>query len=88
MKAVEGGYEIAVAGEKAETLVGKHIIVATGSNARALPGTPFDEKQILSNDGALAIMGGQLQADSQAVRVPDGRRPDPAPLENGRVKVP
>ena len=55
VKAVEGGYEIAVAGEKAETLVGKHIIVATGSNARALPGTPFDEKQILSNDGALAI---------------------------------
>jgi len=42
----------------------------------------------LTAETALAIMGGQLQADSQAVRVPDGRRPDPAPLENGRVKVP
>ncbi len=51
-KAAEGGYEISV-GE--ETLVGKHIILATGSNARALPGTPFDEENILSNDGALRI---------------------------------
>src|SRR3954462_1074500 len=48
-KAGEGGYEIAAGGE---TLVAKHVIVATGSNARALPGTPFDEKNILSNDGA------------------------------------
>jgi dihydrolipoamide dehydrogenase len=28
---------------------GKHVIIATGSNARALPGAPFDEKLILSN---------------------------------------
>jgi len=55
VKAAEGGYEIAVAGDKPETLVGKHIIVATGSNARQLPGAEFDEKLILSNDGALAI---------------------------------
>ena len=54
-KAVEGGYEISVSGAKAETLTGKHIIVATGSNARALPGAPFDEDKILSNDGALRI---------------------------------
>ena len=46
------GYEIAVGGE---TLVGKHVIVATGSSARALPGAPFDEEYILSNDGALRI---------------------------------
>jgi len=46
------GYEIKV-GE--ETLVGKHVIVATGSNARALPGVPFDEVNVLSNDGALRI---------------------------------
>ena len=52
VKAAEGGYEIAV-GE--ESLVGKHVIVATGSNARALPGAPFDEEAILSNDGALRI---------------------------------
>ena len=51
-KAGEGGYEIRVGDE---TLVGKHIIVATGSNPRALPGTPFDEKNVLSNDGALRI---------------------------------
>jgi dihydrolipoamide dehydrogenase len=52
-KAVEGGYEIAVSG--AEPIVGKQVIVATGSNARALPGAPFDEEKILSNDGALRI---------------------------------
>ncbi|GGC92715.1 dihydrolipoyl dehydrogenase [Undibacterium terreum] len=55
VKAVDGGYEIKVAGKTEETIVGKHIIVATGSNARALPGTPFDEQLILSNDGALAM---------------------------------
>ncbi|MDO8450076.1 MAG: dihydrolipoyl dehydrogenase [Rhodoferax sp.] len=55
VKAVDGGYEIKVAGMAEETLVGKQIIVATGSNARALPGTPFDEEMILSNDGALRI---------------------------------
>ena len=54
-KAVEGGYEIKVAGAAEEVLVGKHIIIATGSNARPLPGTPFDEESILSNDGALRI---------------------------------
>ena len=54
-KAVEGGYEIAVKGAKDETLVGKQIIVATGSNARALPGVDFDEVNVLSNDGALQI---------------------------------
>jgi dihydrolipoamide dehydrogenase len=51
----EGGYEIAVAGEKKENITGKHIIIATGSNARALPGAAFDEENILSNDGALRI---------------------------------
>ena len=55
-KAVDGGYEVTVGNDTlVETLVGKHIIVATGSSARALPGTPFDEEQILSNDGALKI---------------------------------
>ena len=54
-KAVKGGYEVQVAGDKPETLVAKQVIVATGSNARALPGTPFDEENVLSNDGALRI---------------------------------
>ncbi len=55
VKAEGGQYEIKVAGAKEETLVGKHVIVATGSNARQLPGAPFDEENILSNDGALRI---------------------------------
>ena len=52
VKAVDGGWEIAVGDER---LVGKQVIVATGSSARALPGAPFDEERILSNDGALRI---------------------------------
>ena len=55
VKAGEAGYEIKVAGAAEESIDGKHIIVATGSNARALPGAPFDEENILSNDGALRI---------------------------------
>jgi dihydrolipoamide dehydrogenase len=54
-KAVDGGYEIAVTGAANETLVGKQIVVATGSNARGLPGVPFDEELVLSNDGALRV---------------------------------
>jgi dihydrolipoamide dehydrogenase len=55
VRAVDGGFEIAVAWEKAQTIVGKQVIVATGSNARPLPGVPFDEDKILSNDGALRL---------------------------------
>jgi dihydrolipoamide dehydrogenase len=55
VKAVAGGYEMKVAGATEESLTGKNIILATGSNARALPGTPFDEENILSNDGALRV---------------------------------
>ncbi|MGA8514650.1 MAG: dihydrolipoyl dehydrogenase, partial [Burkholderiaceae bacterium] len=53
--AKDGAYEINVAGTASEVISGKHIIVATGSNARPLPGAPFDEDNILSNDGALRI---------------------------------
>jgi dihydrolipoamide dehydrogenase len=52
VKAVDGGYEIGVGDE---TLVARQVVIATGSNARALPGTPFDEEHILSNDGALRL---------------------------------
>ena len=55
VKTDETGYEIKVAGAAEESISGKHIILATGSNARALPGAPFDEENILSNDGALRI---------------------------------
>jgi dihydrolipoamide dehydrogenase len=51
-KASEAGYEISV---NEETLLAKQVIVATGSSARVLPGTPFDEVNVLSNDGALRI---------------------------------
>jgi len=49
------GYQIAVSGASAETLTAKHVVIATGSIPRELPGAPFDEKQILSNTGALEI---------------------------------
>src|SRR5262245_31807603 len=49
---LKSGSEVQV-GE--ETLQAKHIIIATGSNPRALPGAEFDEKLVLSNTGALAI---------------------------------
>jgi dihydrolipoamide dehydrogenase len=55
VKASEAGYEIQVSGAKEELVTGQQIIVATGSNARALPGVPFDEETVLSNDGALRI---------------------------------
>jgi len=48
-------WRIDVTGKNAQTIEGKHIIVATGSSPRALPGAPFDEKLILSNAGALTI---------------------------------
>ncbi|MBK7263945.1 MAG: dihydrolipoyl dehydrogenase [Rubrivivax sp.] len=56
-RAVDGGYEILVNGAKGdEHLTAGQIVVATGSSARALPGTPFDEEMVLSNDGALRIV--------------------------------
>ena len=51
----EGGYTINVSGPTTDSISAKNVIVATGSNARELPGAPFDEKIILSNTGALAI---------------------------------
>ncbi len=54
-KAGTDGYQIKVYGASEETLQARHVIVATGSSARALPGAPFDEDRIVSNDGALRI---------------------------------
>jgi dihydrolipoamide dehydrogenase len=54
---VDGGWSIKVSGQSDEDLVAKHVIIATGSTARALPGLPFDESRVLSNDGALSIAG-------------------------------
>jgi dihydrolipoamide dehydrogenase len=56
LDAVQGGlHTVQVSGAQADTLLAKQVIIATGSSARALPGTPFDEVQVLSNDGALRI---------------------------------
>ena len=52
VKAGAEGCEITVGGE---TLSARNVIIATGSSPRALSGAAFDEKLILSNDGALAI---------------------------------
>jgi dihydrolipoamide dehydrogenase len=51
----DGAYEIKVAGKAEENISGKQVIIATGSNARALPGAEFDEVNVLSNDGALRV---------------------------------
>jgi dihydrolipoamide dehydrogenase len=55
VKRAETHYEIGVSGSSTESIVGTHIIVATGSNPRPLPGAAFDEETILSNDGSLRI---------------------------------
>ena len=49
------GFEIKASGNAAESLTAKHVVVATGSSPRALPGADFDGKLILDNEGALAI---------------------------------
>jgi dihydrolipoamide dehydrogenase len=48
------GYRVAVSGEN-PTLSARHVVIATGSIARPLAGVAFDEKRVLSNDGALSI---------------------------------
>jgi dihydrolipoamide dehydrogenase len=50
-----GGWQLSVSGDKPDRLVAKHVIVATGSKPRALPGAAFDNQRILDNDGALAM---------------------------------
>jgi dihydrolipoamide dehydrogenase len=51
----DDGWSVRVDGAAPAELVATNVIVATGSVPRALPGTPFDEESILSNDGALRI---------------------------------
>ena len=49
------GWHIAVSGAGGQTLAARHVIVATGSKPRALPGAAFDNRLILDNEGALAL---------------------------------
>src|SRR5215203_5587709 len=48
-------WSLKVDGTKPAELAATHVIVATGSKPRALPGTPIDNDRVLDNEGALAI---------------------------------
>jgi dihydrolipoyl dehydrogenase len=48
-------WKIAVKGAKSAELSAQHVIVATGSKPRALPGVAIDNVRVLDNEGALAI---------------------------------
>jgi dihydrolipoamide dehydrogenase len=49
------GWTIEVAGSDTQQVSAKHVIVATGSSPRALPGVAFDNRLVLDNDGALGL---------------------------------
>jgi dihydrolipoyl dehydrogenase len=51
----EAGWDIRVAGSSPSELKAKHVIVATGSKPRALPGVAIDNVRVLDNGGALAM---------------------------------
>ncbi len=49
-------WQIAVSGAKgSETIEARHVIIATGSKPRHLPGIPVDNEMICDNAGALAL---------------------------------
>jgi dihydrolipoamide dehydrogenase len=48
-------WKINVEGPGATQITAKHVIIATGSKPRALPGAAIDNDRILDNEGALAI---------------------------------
>jgi len=50
-------WRVNVAGAKPAELSGRHVIVATGSRPRPLPGATIDNVRVLDNEGALAIPG-------------------------------
>jgi len=53
----EDGWTITVNGAKPGELTADHVIVATGSKPRPLPGVALDNKLVLDNEGALALPG-------------------------------
>ncbi|MEK6592391.1 MAG: dihydrolipoyl dehydrogenase [Pseudomonadota bacterium] len=50
-----GAWDVKVEGKTPGTLTARHVVIATGSNPRALPGAAFDNKLVLDNAGALEI---------------------------------
>jgi dihydrolipoamide dehydrogenase len=51
----DAGWSIRVTGAKPADLTARHVIVATGSKPRPLPGVAIDNVLVLDNEGALAI---------------------------------
>jgi dihydrolipoamide dehydrogenase len=49
------GWAVKVDGAQPAELAAKHVIVATGSKPRPLPGTAIDNVRVLDNEGALAM---------------------------------
>lgn len=54
-KTVDGGRQVEVVGGEAQTLAGKHILLATGSQAIEVPGLPFDGELVVSAREALSF---------------------------------
>jgi len=52
---IDAGWPIAVAGAAAAALTATHVVVATGSKPRPLPGVAIDNRLVLDNAGALAL---------------------------------
>jgi len=50
-----GAWQVKVAGAAEEAITARHVILATGSSPRPLPGVAFDGKFVLDNAGALAL---------------------------------
>jgi dihydrolipoamide dehydrogenase len=48
-------WQVKVTGGANEAIAAQHVIIATGSNPRPLPGAAFDNKLVLDNAGALAL---------------------------------
>jgi dihydrolipoamide dehydrogenase len=51
----DNGFLVAVEGDEPETVVARHVIIATGSNARHLPGVAVDNRIVCDNIGALSF---------------------------------
>src|SRR4051812_5417789 len=49
------GWSIKVDGPGKAELTAKHVVIATGSKPRSLPGVEIDNRIVLDNDGALSI---------------------------------
>ncbi len=49
------GWMVQVNGERSAELTARHVIVATGSKPRPLPGVAIDNERVLDNEGALAL---------------------------------